>query len=475
MRRWLLWLRSAWFAAAVACGTSLGALGAAAQEPAPAGAEAEAAPPPAKQRVAPQDEWHGFGESLQSARVLPQGLQWDEGLWLRRKPGRFTLRLNFRMDIDYVGVQDDRYVEAGGRVGNTRSGGELRRARLTARGDLGAHTYYKMSVEVTDTTAGLRDFFLDARRFSETGHDLLPNIKMGNFFEPFSLEQQTPSSRLTFLSRSASTLAVGLGRSLGVMAYDDFRDGTVGYALGAFVSPLTSVKDFGDRIVDDTLVRDGYGITGRIWWMPWGNCRGICRRLLVGASFSNRLGMSGIRFRARPECHKFEHVIDTDFSTDVAGTPLLDDASTAYLTGIEVAWQHGALGVQGEYYWSRVKSLAGGNPLFHGGYVETSYWLTGECRTLARGGLQPVHICNPRDPCRKDSGWGGVQLAARLTWVDLVDGNVFGGTMLNATAGVNWHLAERRRLMLNVVRAQVDDGIADQPIWILQTRLQLEF
>ena len=47
--------------------------------------------------------------------------------------------------------------------------------------------------------------------------------------------------------------------------------------------------------------------------------------------------------------------------------------------------------------------------------------------------------------------------------------------MHNVTLGVNWHLAERRRLMLNLVRAQIDDGIANEPVWILQTRFQLEF
>ena len=485
-------LRGWWVMALVAIGWAPPAYAEEAKETEPPAEIVQAPPPPSTdvtppaeptkpdlhrnhpERV-PQSDFQSFAQSLENAHVMPPGLHWDEGLWLHRKRDRFTMRLNWRMDIDYVGVNDDKYVAAGGRTGNTSSGMQMRRARLTVRGDLGRHSYYKASVEATDASAGLRDFFWEWRRPNDTGAAWLPVFKVGNFFEPYSLEQQTPSSRLTFMSRSASTLSIGLGRAFGVMAYDTFNDDKWGYALGAFVSPLSSLKEFGDRVVDETLVRDGYGVTGRVWWMPWGDSRGICKRLLVGASFSRRIDMTGIQFRARPESHKFDFVIDTDFSTDAAGVPLLDDASTAYLTSIEAAWQNGAFGLQGEYYWSRVKSVAAANPLFHGGYVQASYWLTGECRTIARGGVQPMHICNPRDPCKKDSGWGGVELAARYTTVNLIDGNVYGGEMHNLAFGVNWHLAERRRLMLNVVRAQVDDGIADEPIWILQTRLQLEF
>lgn len=427
---------------------------------------------------APRDEQtpHGqrLGELLEEADG-PLGLHWNEGLWLVRKPKKFTLKINFRMDIDYVGVDDDKYVEAGGRIGNTPSGLQFRRARFTMRGDLGQHSYWKMSVEATDGGAGLRDNFIDFRRFHETGHELLPGIKIGNFFEPYSLEQNTPSSRLTFMSRSAATLSLGLGRSLGIMAYDQFKNETFGYAIGAFVSPLTSLKDFGQRIVDETVVRDGYGLTGRIWWMPGGDCRGPCERIVLGLSLSRRFQMSGIQLRARPESHKFDFVINTDFSNDGAGTPLLDDAESASFLSAEFAWTGGPWSVQSEYYVSRVRSPAGGNPLFHGGYAFVSYWLTGECRRFARGNYQPVRICNPRDPCLEDSGWGGVELAARISNVDLDSGNVQGGKMLTMALGLNWHLAERQRLMLNLIRAQVNDGIADEPIWILQTRFQLEF
>jgi len=437
------------------------------------GAEAQDFPPPAAPRQDTREQ-HGTGRPLEGAH-LPLGVHWDEGMWLIRKPKRFTLRVNFRMDIDYVGIDDDRYVAEGGRTGDNRSGLVMRRARYTMRGDVGPHSYWKISIEATDRTAGLRDNFLDFRRFNETGVDALPNIKMGNFFEPYSLEQQTPSSRLTFMSRSAATLAMGLGRSFGIMAYDSFKQERFGYALGAFVSPLEKLGDFSDRVVDETVVRDGYGLTGRVWWMPGGSCRDPCRRLLLGASYSRRVNMSGVQFRARPETFKFDFVNDTDFSTDGSGVPLLEDASTANLGAVEAVWTRGPWSVQAEYYLTHVESRAGGDPFFHGGYALVSYWLTGECRPLVRGSVRQVRICNPRDPCKEDSGWGGVELAARFTTVDLNDGPVQGGSMRNVALGLNWHLAARRRLMFNLIRAQVDDGIADAPIWIFQTRLQLEF
>jgi phosphate-selective porin OprO/OprP len=446
--------------------------------PAPRAAPTDIAPAP----VLREDERHalerGVGGRLASqfnAAPHPLGVHWNQGLWLVNIPNKFSLKVNFRMDLDYVGINDTRYVDAGGRTGNNPSGGQLRRARYTMRGDFARYAYWKMSVEVTDQSSGLRDNYIDWQRLDARGPALLPSIRIGDFFEPFSLEQQTPSGRLTFMSRAAPTLAMGLGRSLGVMIYDDFANQSFGYQLGTFVSPMTSLKDFGTRIVDDTLVRDGYGITGRIWWMPGGARRGGCQRLLFGLSMSQRLQMDGVRFRARPEAHKFQHVSDTNFSMDAAGDPILGTAENLRMFGAEAAWTHGALGLQGEYYVAHVQSLAAGDPIFHGGYVQASWWLTGECRLLSRGDVRPVEICRPRDPCLVRSGWGGVELVGRVSHLDLNDGSVFGGTQLDVTVGLNWHLAERRRVMLNLVRAQVDDGIANEPIWILQTRLQLEF
>lgn len=72
-----------------------------------------------------------------------------------------------------------------------------------------------------------------------------------------------------------------------------------------------------------------------------------------------------------------------------------------------------------------------------------------------------------------------MELALRLSYVDLNDGEIKGGREKNFTAGLNWYLFPKIRLMFNYVWAKVedrdapsvDDGRAD----ILQARCQMSF
>ena len=230
-----------------------------------------------------------------------------------------------------------------------------------------------------------------------------------------------------------------------------------------------------DRLNDDSLVSDGWGFTGRFWWTPIHDCRCACRRLQLGATLSHRVGVSELTYRTRPESYAFDYVLDTDVSTDASGAPLRDDASTVTLAGLEASWVEGRWFAQAELYGTRVQSEAGGNPMFWGGYVMAGCWLTGECRRLGDGHILPNKICTPFDPCDDQRGVGGLEIAARFSTLDLDDANVLGGQMNTLSLELNWHFKAQRRLMFNFVRAHVDDGIANEPIYVFQTRLQLVF
>jgi phosphate-selective porin OprO/OprP len=429
-------------------------------------------PAPVRAQDATGAARHGPFERLNRRKLVD--VHWDEGLWLFAEPKRFSMRLNLRMDIDSVSIDDSAYANRGGRFGSTESDGTMRRARVTLRGVIGKYGVYKTSLETTDQAASLRDNYFEWSGLNDHAGGWAPRIRMGNFFEPFSLEQTTPSSRLTFMERSAATQAFGIGRGLGIMIYDELNSTRAGYDLGAFLSPSQGLGDFANRVSDDALILGGVGVTGRIWWLPGYDCACESRRWLVGASVSQRLDLSGIRIRARPESFSLEHLIDTDFSTDAAGTPLLDDATSATLVGADTLWIRGPWSVQAEYFLAHVASKRAGNPTFHGGYAFVSYFLTGEHRVVADGRIQASRICSPLDSCDDKVGFGALELAARYSVVDLNDANVRGGSMHNLSLELNWYLAERRRVLFNFIRAQVDDGRADAPIYIFQVRLQLE-
>lgn len=141
------------------------------------------------------------------------------------------------------------------------------------------------------------------------------------------------------------------------------------------------------------------------------------------------------------------------------------------MLGGEAALIEGPFSMQAEYTAAsalgREASMPGGaddDPWFHGGFVQLSYFLTGEHRPydrrLARmGNLSPTNSISADD--RLAGAW---ELAARYTWVDLNDGDVQGGEMDAWTAGVNWYWSSFFRIQFNYVVTNRDapdgDGTA---------------
>ncbi len=77
------------------------------------------------------------------------------------------------------------------------------------------------------------------------------------------------------------------------------------------------------------------------------------------------------------------------------------------------------------------------------------------------------------------TGWGAVELALRLSRVDLNDKFIYGGKERNFSAGVNWYLRKKIRLMTNYIHVTVEDR-AEPPIKsgradIIMSRLQVNF
>jgi len=85
---------------------------------------------------------------------------------------------------------------------------------------------------------------------------------------------------------------------------------------------------------------------------------------------------------------------------------------------------------------------------FHGWHVEGGYVLTGEHRNydFPMGTLLGIKPCHP---C------GAWEIAARYSYVTLVDKDVFGGSEHNVTVGLNWYVNEHVRFALNYIRANI--------------------
>jgi phosphate-selective porin OprO and OprP len=101
--------------------------------------------------------------------------------------------------------------------------------------------------------------------------------------------------------------------------------------------------------------------------------------------------------------------------------------------------------------------------------------VTGEHRTYdrARSIFRRVEPSEPFVPGR--GGRGAVELATRLSWVDLSDGPLHGGRMLTAALGATWTWNRWVRLQTGYVFADVRDRPDASFAHIAQARLELGF
>ncbi len=146
--------------------------------------------------------------------------------------------------------------------------------------------------------------------------------------------------------------------------------------------------------------------------------------------------------------------------------------------GVELALVHGPLSVQGEFIQTFVDELevndAIGTGHFHGAYGFVSYFLTGESRRYIRGSGAFSGVSPKKNFSIKERTWGGWELAARYSYLDLDDGGVEieGGKLDNVTAGVTWYLNPIMKVMVNYVDTR-RSGVGEANGF--QTRFQVAF
>ena len=208
-------------------------------------------------------------------------------------------------------------------------------------------------------------------------------------------------------------------------------------------------------------------------------------------------------FSARPE--------QRDFASDEDGTVhdgtinpgnsnrLVDtgniQASAATVIGTEFLWIRGPFSVQAEYAFTAANAaVVGGKSVgdqwFNGGYIQLSYFLTGENRAYDKrfGRLNSNYLVGPytpfwvvRDETRHlNWGLGAWELAARYSHLNLNSaGNVIqGGEMDGVTLGLNWYLNPNLKIQFQYVhdnRYNLAPGVVSGYVDGLGIRTQFAF
>ncbi len=389
---------------------------------------------------------------------------WKDGFHIDGSHKRLTFRVNLSVMADggYIGADEELEKAFPDLEG---SDVEFRDLRLTMNGTLYDWAEFRLSFDFANVR-DIKDEWIRFYKIPFIGH-----FKMGYFKEPFSLEELTSLESLTFMETALPTTAFGPGRNFGISRQSAVLNQRMTWTLGAFVN-TDSFSDVGDSKdqIDET---NGWNITGRVTGLPWYEGKG--KKLLhLGLSYSHQFrGIEDftIQLRTRPESRLTDdRLVDTDeFFID--GGDLINP---------EFAFVSGPLSFQGEYFHVFADADALGDPDFWGFYLYGSYYITGEYRRYDRlTGIfsrpEPKHNFRPRQ-----REWGAWELASRISYIDLNSMEIRGGEEFNFTAGLNWYLSKKTRLMINYIHARVNDRetpprVDKSHADILQARFQIGF
>ena len=381
-------------------------------------------------------------EKEKEEKATTPKVTFKRGFTVETPDENFKLRLSGRLHTDFK------------TYGSSHPGDStfyVRRARLCMSGTLYKYFDFKVESEFGKGTSGrLTDGYLNIRYFPQF------QFKMGQYKQPFSLEELTSSNWIDFVERSLANNLVP-ARDVGVMLHGDIFKGIINYSIGIAN---------GYRINQSQDTDDHKDVVGRLVISPFLRLNNrLLKGFHVGGSFTY----------GKQESDRDEWWNKGEFKT-AAGTRFLefdDDVmhdGTRSRYGTELSWFLGPFSIKGEWMTLRMNDLWLLNEKedfqADAGYISLSYFLTGEQQPFKKGVIGRVIPKKNFDPDKKT--WGGWQVVARYGFLD-AEGDIFRRGFANPriytdraeayTLGVNWYLNDMVRMMFNYVRTEFDADI----------------
>lgn len=358
---------------------------------------------------------------------------------------------------------------------------DIRRARLSVAGGIGAHLRYRFEYEFQgNETQNLTDAYGELT----TGAPWAL-IRVGQFKVPFGLEWQTRDRDLPFAERSTA-VDLGPGRDVGLMVHGGVGDELLHYGLGVFNGDGRDGSTRGNQ-------EDGPEVVGRVVFAPLAPLAGAAGDLRVGlAGTFGRIDLSDVDLEV-----KSVGMVGTGRNLYVLNRNskfgVLQDADSRYRVGLEAAWALGSAALFGEYVHLRYTGLkpvgqAARDADFRSWYVAGLWALAAEPVSLHGAVLQPFR---PKRTAG-NGGWGALVLAARLgrfegdgDWI-VEDAHVSVEEATAYTAAVAWIPRPEIRVSVDYTASDFSDRLrvrvnpdgsvdyVDQER-VLTTRFQLTF
>jgi phosphate-selective porin OprO and OprP len=379
-------------------------------------------------------------------------------------------------------------------AGDMKNGTEFRRARIGVTGDCFQVVDYKIEMDFAGQSSNLgttanptylqqtlfKDVYITIKELPIAG-----NVRVGKFYECFGLETQTSDNYVTFMERSLISGGVGkIGdRKPGVMVFDWNEAETMTWAAGAFAWQSSEAPP---TFPLNTQYNDAGGTSfdTRVTWLPWYDEATDGRGYMhLGASYSYR-SVAELQAGSTATRYSISQLPEAHLANAVVNTGNLADASALNVFSPEFVWTYGAFSVQSEYIWIALQRSANDNPNFDGGYVQASYFLTGEHRPYIRkegliGRVIPFeNFFRVRtEDGNVSTGKGAWEVGYRLSYLNLTNAGVTGGRVTDNTFGLTWYLNPYTKVLFNYVHSETtDEGVFGRSIVdLVETRAMINF
>jgi phosphate-selective porin OprO/OprP len=306
-------------------------------------------------------------------------------------------------------------------------------------------------------------------------------IKVGQMYEPLSIEQMTSDNWNTFMEKALPVQALIPGRNMGIEMQNATCNDRVGWMLGYFFQQQAATSSNG--VYQDTTADlfsphlDATQFAMRLYGLPYYQNNGE-RLLHIGLGYSHEFRTNDVKSLANVSANN-PGALDFKSSPESNISSALVDSGYFLATGVdivdpELALVYGPFAAQAEYIWiaaSGVRSASNYLPLganhdatFNGWYTEFTYFLTGEHRPYATNASPATYQATfgrPIPNSNFDPAHGGIgawEVAFRISQLNDNDSNsgFNGGLETDYTFGINWYLNPNVMVKMNYVHALVD-------------------
>ena len=230
---------------------------------------------------------------------------------------------------------------------------KLRRGRIGAKGKVDGGWKYKAAIDFANNNSNVKDAFI-AKKLSE--HEY---IKIGQFKEPFSLEELTSSLSTTFMER-ASINGVVPGRKVGI-GYNTRID-NINIQTGIFGDSIGTSSSSDDETNSATIRITNFKNNNNATFH------------IGGAYRISEPSEDSVTYNIKPEAS----VETTGGSSVISAT--VNNVDVVSQSGIELAYVKNRFSIQGEYITTDLSIENSNNQRIEGYYGQISYFLTNDTR-----------------------------------------------------------------------------------------------